>query len=193
MNQTELVDRLARAADCCDSVKLRSNAEPESGGDRILMDDAVSVALETEQSACPLERLPPAPPSDGQSAILALIERVALDPCADVGKLERVIAMYERVKAKEAELAYNAAKGRILKKLAGIKIVKNRSVLCEIDRGKPQKGTYQAFKYAPLEDIDKHLRPLLAEEDMDLSYSDQPREGGDILIRGRLKHLPGGH
>ena len=28
---------------------------------------------------------------------------------------------------------------------------------------------------------------------MDLSYSDEPREGGQILIRGRLKHLPGGH
>src|ERR1700745_814910 len=153
------------------------------------MGDAISVALETEQS----ERLPPAPPSDGPSAILALIERVALDPCADVGKLERVIAMYERLKAKEAELAYNAAKGRILKKLTGIKIVKNRSVLYEIDKGKPQRGTYEAFKYAPLEEIDKHLRPLLAEEDMDLSYSDKPREGGDILIRGRLKHLPCGH
>ena len=70
---------------------------------------------------------------------------------------------------------------------------KNKSVLSEIEKGKPQKGTYQAFKYAPLEEIDKHLRPLLAEEDMDLSYSDEPREGGDILIRGRLKHLPGGH
>jgi len=28
---------------------------------------------------------------------------------------------------------------------------------------------------------------------MDLSYSDEPREGAGILIRGRLKHLPGGH
>ena len=28
---------------------------------------------------------------------------------------------------------------------------------------------------------------------MDLSYSDEPWEGGSILIRGRLKHLPGGH
>jgi hypothetical protein len=46
---------------------------------------------------------------------LALIERVALDPRADVEKLERMMAMYERLKAKEAELAYNAAKGRILK------------------------------------------------------------------------------
>ena len=38
-----------------------------------------------------------------------------------------------------------------------------------------------------------HLRPLLLEEEMDLSYSDEPREHGWILIRGRLKHLPGGH
>jgi hypothetical protein len=28
---------------------------------------------------------------------------------------------------------------------------------------------------------------------MDLSYSDEPCEGGGILIRGRLKHLPSGH
>jgi hypothetical protein len=28
---------------------------------------------------------------------------------------------------------------------------------------------------------------------MDLSYSDEPWEGGGILIRGRLKHLPSGH
>jgi hypothetical protein len=122
-----------------------------------------------------------------------LIERVALDPRGDVEKLERLMAMYERLKAKEAELAYNAAKGRILKKLAGIKIVKNRSVLHDSAKGRPQKGTYEAFKYAPLEEIDRHLRPLLAEEDMDLSYFDELREGDDILIRGRLKHLPGGH
>jgi hypothetical protein len=135
----------------------------------------------------------PAPPSDDPSTVLALIERVALDPRADVEKLERLTAMYERLKAKEAELAFNAAKGRILKKLAGIKIVKNRPVLCEVDNGRPQKGIFEAFKYAPLEEIDRHLRPLLAEEQMDLSYSDEPCDGGGILIRGRLKHLPSGH
>ena len=157
------------------------------------MEKQARLTLETEQSERPVERLLLAPPSDSPSTALVLIEKVALDPRVDVEKLERVIAMYERLKAKEAELAYNAAKGRILKKLARIKIVKNRSVLYEIENGKPQKGTYEAFKYAPLEEIDKHLRPLLAKEDMDLSYSDEPREGGGILIRGRLKHLPGGH
>ena len=148
---------------------------------------------ETEQGESPVEQLVPAPPSDSHSAVLALIERVALDPRADVEKLERMMAMYERLKAKEAELALQRGEGPDPEKLAGIKIVKNRSVLHEIEKGRPQKGTYEAFKYAPLEEIDKHLRPLLVEEDMDLSFSDEPREGGDILIRGRLKHLPGGH
>src|SRR5467141_2802224 len=155
--------------------------------------EQASLTLETEQSERPSDRLLLAPSSDSASTVLALIERVALDPRADVEKLERMMAMYEWLKAKEAELAYNAAKGRILKKLARIKIVKNRSVLYEIEKGQPQRGTYEAFKYAPLEESDKHLRPLLAKEDMDLSYSDEPWEGGGILIRGRLKHLPGGH
>jgi hypothetical protein len=94
---------------------------------------------------------------------LALIERVALDPGADAAKLERIVAMYERVRAREAELEFNAAKGRILKKLAGIKLVKNRPALYEIEKGKPQKGIYEAFKYAPLEEIEKHLCPVLLE------------------------------
>jgi hypothetical protein len=160
---------------------------------RIPMEEQARPTAEIEQSESPVEPLVPTPPSDGPSTVLAFIERVALDPRADVEKLACMMAMYERLKAKEAELAYNAAKARVLKKLAGIKIVKNRSVLHEIGKGTPQKGTYEAFKYAPLEEIDKHLRPLLVEEDMDLSFSDEPREGGDILIRGRLKHLPGGH
>jgi hypothetical protein len=75
------------------------------------MEEQASLALETEQSELAVERLPPPPPSDSPSTVLGLIERVALDPRADVEKLERMMSMYERLKAKEAELAYNAAKG----------------------------------------------------------------------------------
>jgi ERF superfamily len=163
----------------------------ERGGS--LLQEQPGLSLETGQSSRSVERLLPASPSASPSAVLALIERVALDPRADAEKLERVMAMYERLQAKEAEFAYNAAKGRILKKLARVKIVKTRSALCEIASGKRQKSGYEAFKYAPLEEIDKHLRPLLAEEEMDLSYSDEPQQGGGLLIRGRLKHLPSGH
>ena len=136
------------------------------------MAEQTSLTCDTEPSDQPAERRRPAPrPADSSATVLALIERLAVDSRADVAKLDRMMALYERLRAKDAELAYNAAKGRILKKLAAIKIVKNRAALYEIDSGKPQKGSYEAFKYAPLEEIDKHLRPLLAEEDMHLSYS----------------------
>jgi hypothetical protein len=147
----------------------------------MLMENQTRRTRKTEQSERPVEPLPE-PASDSPPRVLA--QRVVLDPHADVEKLDRMMAMYERLKAKEAELAFNGAKGRILKKLAGIKIVKNRPVLSDIDNGK-QRGAVEAFKYAPLEEIDKHLRPLLAEEEMDLSYSDEPCDGGGILVRVR--------
>src|SRR6516162_9756334 len=148
------------------------------------MDEQTSLNREAKQRKRQVEPLL-SPAAHTPSTVLALIERVTLDPCAGVEKLDRLAAIYKSLKAKEAELAFNAAKGRILKKLAGIKIVKNRPVLSETDNEK-QSGTVEAFKYAPLEEIDKHLRPLLAEEQMDLSYSDEPWEGGGIIVRGRL-------
>jgi len=144
-------------------------------------------------------RSPETANSNGQSVhnetagMLALIERVVLDPAVDVEKLERLLAVQERILDRNDKLAFNAAKGRILKKLAGIQIVKRKSVSYEIEKGKPDKGLREAFKYAPLEDIDKVLAPLLADEEMELTYSDEPTPDGRIMIRGRLKHLPGSH
>jgi hypothetical protein len=83
-----------------------------SGEGEILMVQSASFTLETEQRERPVQPLLPAATSDSRSTVLALIERVALDPHADVEKLERMMAMYERLKAKEAEFAYNTAKAR---------------------------------------------------------------------------------
>jgi ERF superfamily len=157
------------------------------------MSRQASLVAGTEQKKGTVAGLVTASPVDSASSVLALINSLALDPRADLEKLDPIIALYERLKAKEAELQYNAAKARILKKLVGIKIVKDKPALYDIEGGRSQSGTYQAFKYAPLEEIHKHLRPLLAEEEMDLSYSDEPLQSGGILIRGRLKHLPSGH
>ena len=152
-----------------------------------------SLTAQTEQRDVPAGLLAPAPPADSASTVLALIERVALDPGADAEKLGRMTAMYEALKAKEGEVAFNAAKGRILNKLVRVRIVKNRSALCETENCSPPRTTRETFKYAPLEEIDKHLRPLLVEEEMDLSYSDEPAAGGGLRIRGRLKHLRSGY
>jgi hypothetical protein len=90
----------------------------------------------------------------------------------------------------EASLPADLLEGPDPEKARPHQVVKKRSVLYEIEKGNPQKSIYEAFKYAPLEDIDKHLGPPLAKEEIDLSYSDEPREGGGIVIRGRLKHRP---
>ena len=74
----------------------------------MLMENQTRRTRKTAQSERPVEPLP-GPASDSPPTVLALIERVALDPHADVEKLDRMMAMYERLKAKEAELAYNAA------------------------------------------------------------------------------------
>jgi hypothetical protein len=156
------------------------------------MEQESKPAEETGQSEVSGEKLMTAPALESGSRILTLIERVALDPRASTERLEALAELYQRVQAKEAELAFNAAKARILKKLAGIKIVKTHSVPYESGKRKPQAEAGASFRYAPLEEIDKHLRPLLVAEDMDLSYSDAPVDGG-ILVRGRLTHLPSGH
>ena len=75
------------------------------------MEDQTDFMVETEESERPVERFLAPSPTGAVSTVFGLIERVALDPGADVEKLKRVMSMYEQLKAKEAELAYNSAKG----------------------------------------------------------------------------------
>jgi len=69
------------------------------------MGKQASLVPDTEESKRRVHPLIRTPPSDTPSAVLGLIETVALDPRAGVEKLERMIAMYERLKARETELA----------------------------------------------------------------------------------------
>ena len=80
------------------------------------MAEQADLMLDTEQNELSIARLLAAPPSDSPSTVFGLIERVALDPRADVLKLERVMAMYERLKKKEAEHAYELGQGSDPKK-----------------------------------------------------------------------------
>src|SRR5215831_321137 len=142
----------AEAIEGSGSLKTAGRWRGRMGRGGMLMENQTRRTRKTEQSERPVEPLS-GPASDSPSTVLGLIERVVLDPRADAEKLDRIMAMYERLKAKEAELAFNGAKARILKKLAGIKIVKNRPVPPESVNEK-QRGTVEAFKYAPLEEID---------------------------------------
>ena len=63
----------------------------------VTMEEQTGLMCETEPSDPPAERPLPAPPTDSATAVLGLIEQLALDPRADVARLERIIVMYERL------------------------------------------------------------------------------------------------
>jgi len=50
--------------------------------------------------------LPQPPPSDA-AALLTAIEKAALNPQVDIGKVEQLLALYERIEGRRAEAAFN--------------------------------------------------------------------------------------
>ena len=72
--------------------KIAIRQEASSAGKA---DEQTGRTRKLEQTERAIEPLLPTPPSDnGSSTILSLIEQLALDPGADVEKLERMMAMY---------------------------------------------------------------------------------------------------
>jgi hypothetical protein len=128
-----------------------------------------------------------------QGGYMAMIERLAENPTVQsVEVIERMMAMQEKWEAKQAEKAFNEAMARIAKKLADIRIVKSKSVAYDMEKGNKAAGQKEAFRYTPLDEIDKIVRPLLIEEELSVSYTTETREGGGAVVIGRLSHA-GGH
>ncbi len=113
-------------------------------------------------------------PIEQKGGFLAIIEKAALLPDLDVDKLERMMQMQMQWEAKEAKKAFDACMTRISARLSLIRIVKTKSVGYDIDKNDKSKGTKEAFKYTPLEDIDKVVRPILNEESMSVRYDTEP-------------------
>jgi hypothetical protein len=97
------------------------------------------VDIETAQTAVVRT---PAPQTD----VMAVIERVASNPDADITKLERLIDLKRTLDADRARAEFNAAFAEMQPKIPVI-----------IERGNTDKGTY-----AELEDIVEVIRPILA-------------------------------
>ena len=128
-------------------------------------------------------------PVNVAGGMLAIIERIAVDPNADVEKLERMLALQERIIAKQAEMEFNEALARIAEKMP--RIVKGKTVGYDIDKNDKSKGQKEAFRYAAYEDIDKIIRPMLVEEGFSLSYTTAMKPEGGCIVTGRLSHRNG--
>lgn len=90
------------------------------------------------------------------TSILDVIDRASTDPSVDVTKMEKLLSMYERVQAREAEMQFNAAMTGAQKEMRSI----------AADASNPQTHS----KYASYNALDKVLRPIYTQQGFALSF-----------------------
>jgi len=108
--------------------------------------------------------------------MVAVIERLATNKDVDVEKFERLIALQERVMARQAEAAFNAAFSDMQAEIPTV-----------AERGIGDKG----MTYARLEDIIKVVRPILQKFGFSLSHRTEWPDTKTIKVIGVLTHRAG--
>jgi len=96
------------------------------------------------------------PVVSGATSIIQVIERAALDPNVDIDKMERLLAMKERLDAKDSESVYNQAMTAAQSEMRRV----------SADATNPQTRS----KYASYAAIDKALRPIYTAHGFSLSF-----------------------
>lgn len=90
------------------------------------------------------------------AALMQVITTAAKDQTVDVDKLERLMAMYERIEAKRAEQAYSAAMNAAQEEMRPV----------SQDASNPQTRS----KYASFHALDQDMRPIYAKHGFSLSF-----------------------
>ncbi len=137
-----------------------------------------------------LEKLPPVTDEHAQATaaltpvgpmipapdpFMQMVERLAANPDVPVDKLERLLAMQERVLDRNAEAAFNAAFAEMQPEIPTI-----------AERGKTDKATY-----ARLEDIIEAVRPILGRHGFSLSHRTEWPDAKTVKVIGILMHREG--
>lgn len=109
--------------------------------------------------------------------MVSMIERVALDPNADIAKLERMLDLKERHDAQNAKIAFDKAYALASAEFPDIPLNGRNE-----HNGKP---------YARLKDILSCTRPILSKYGFALSFSTE-NSGDTVTVTAELSH-EGGH
>lgn len=118
-------------------------------------------------------------PAIPASSMLEVIERAARDPSVDIVKLEKLLEMSERVKAREARQEFYAAFATMQTELPVIQ-----------ERGEIKIGSGAPQKFARWEDINSAIKPILAKHGFALSFRTGLEEN-KITVTGVLSHAAG--
>lgn len=115
------------------------------------------------------------------ATLLPTIVRMASDPSIDVAKLQALLNMQERLEARQAEAAFNAAHARVVAQMP--RVPKNGVVSLGTGKG--------GYNFARWEDVDALLRPLMQAEGFSLTFDAQYRDGGGAVVTATLLHSAG--
>lgn len=121
---------------------------------------------------------PPASPESDSARLLTMIERSASDPSVDVGKMERMFALYKEMIAAKELREFNAAMLRV------------QSAMPAVVRDSLNPSTNS--KYAKLEKIQGVIAPLLEQNGFTISFgTDQSHLADHYGVTCLVSH--GGH
>jgi hypothetical protein len=123
----------------------------------------------------------PAPAAEALAVpVVTMFERLATNPDVDVAKLEKLIAMQERILAHDAKAAFDAA----FSEMQGeIPIVSEKGEILV-------KGELRST-YAKNEDIQRVVKPILQKHGFALRFRNEVLEGGKLKVIGILSHRSG--
>jgi hypothetical protein len=131
--------------------------------------------MSNEQALMPID----APAETAPTTMLAVIARAANDPTVDIDKLERLLAMKERMDAKDAEAAFNR----------GMTDAQTRMRPVSADANNPQTRS----AYATYTKLDKALRAIYTGCGFSLSFDTEDSAKADhIRVLCYVSHN-GGH
>lgn len=117
------------------------------------------------------------------TALLSMIERVCLDPNADIDKLSKMLDMQERILNRNAEQAFAADFAAMQSELP--RIARNGTIKIKKDG-----RLIQSTPFAKLEDINDGVRPTLQKYGFGVSFSIE-QSGGLITVTATLLHRLG--
>lgn len=120
----------------------------------------------TQAAIIPAQANAPAvQPQSEAVTFLHMIERASRDETVDIEKMERLMAMHERMIAKQAEADFNDAMAACQREISTI----------AADATNPQTRS----RYATYAKLDGKLRPIYTKHGISLSYGTEPSGGPD--------------
>ncbi|KFE50106.1 ERF family protein [Pseudomonas syringae] len=118
-------------------------------------------------------------PISSDSSIMAVISRAAADPTCDIDKLERLMAMHERMQARDAESEFNAAMAAMQSDIPSI-----------AERGAIVVNGQKRSDYATFEDINDVIKPIMQQHGFAITFKVENVAAG-LNVTGILMHRAG--